>query len=472
MEKGTPVIYKSEWEFITETAKDCVKNLSKNDTENLIANPCATVYHHSYGMYIRNHYIHNQDFTEVPFFAEPDYLSSEIIKMIFSMLLPEYDYDDAFIEWLYDNGEFITLRKEYKEIYGEYPVSLVEKYKTQVNLEPETVKPIRSGSKLISEFNAGAEVDIDTEEKNLEKNYEIIFKIIDSLIRELAELVWRTDELKKIAEEMNIPFELISENIENLKNIFFKEGKYIPLPVCFLPYRKQIGEEQYIKYRQLLYGHLKENPHLVEKLDPTYFHDRVLAKSVLKQCTWTLKYMPMYQNDEKMVRFCLEHDGTAIEYAEKRFCQDREWVRFAILHAKTIMHLDCMKPYRKDREFVYLACRADAWNFTHVDKSFRDDFELAKLCMEQDRSLNSIYPYLSKRLRDDKELAMMDLEDDFPHTEYYSKRLQDDDEIAAKLYELHGADVWAWDSMSRRLQKARFSYGGLRQDLKQKQKKS
>lgn len=449
MEKENLNTYKSEREFITEVAKDCVKNLSEKDTEYFIENPCATTYHHSYGMYIRNHYIYNQDFTEAPFFAEPDHLSSEIIKMIFSMLLPEYDYDDAFIEWLYDNEKFLILRKEYKEIYGTYPVSLVEKYKMQARLDPETVNPIRSASKLISEFNTDAKVDI------LEKNYGIISKIIDSLIRELAELVWRTEELKKIAEEKNIPFDLISKNIENLKNLFFKEGKYLPLPVCFLPYRKQIGEETYIKYRQLLSDHLKEDPYLVEKLDPSYFHDQVLAKSVLKQCGWTLNYMPMYQNDDKMVRYCLEHDGTAIEYADKRFWQDRKWVEFAILHAKTIMHLDCMKPYRKDKELVYLACRMDAWNFIHVDSSFRDDFELAKFCMEQKqaRGLHSIYPYMSRRLRDNKELAMMDLEDDSPHTEDYSKRLRNDNEIAAKLYELHGTDAWAWDSMSKRLKK-------------------
>ena len=117
------------------------------------------------------------------------------------------------------------------------------------------------------------------------------------------------------------------------------------------------------------------------------------------------------------------------------------------------MYLDCMKPYRKDKELVYLACKVERWNFIYVDKSYRDDFELAKLCMEQVGNLNAIYEYMSARLRGNKELAMLDLQEDFPNTEYYSSKLRNDDEIAATLFRLHGADSWAWHHMSKRLKK-------------------
>ena len=78
---------------------------------------------------------------------------------------------------------------------------------------------------------------------------------------------------------------------------------------------------------------IKGNPSLIEKFNPIYFRDRVLAKSVLKR-GWALKYLDMYQDDEIMVRTSLKNDGTAIQYASRRFQQDREWVKFAIANSE------------------------------------------------------------------------------------------------------------------------------------------
>lgn len=441
--KNVKVTCKTEVEFVKEVADDCIKNLRERDKKILIENPYSIDYHFSYCLYIRNHYIYNRDFSEVSFWVEPDELSLEIIKMIFSRLLPEYDYDNPFIRGLYDTEKYIKLRKEYKKIYGEYPVFLVDKYKNRID-----VKEMNSVSETCSS------TDIDEEIQIMKQQYEFISQVIDSLIRELAELVWRIDELKRAVEENGIRFDSISEKVENLKDIFFSEGEFIPLQVCLLPYRKEIGQEQYIEYRRLLIEQTKENPNLIEKLDKSYFNDRVLARSVLKY-GWTLKYLPMYKNDEKMVRLSLKNRGDAIQYADKHFQKDREWVKYAIEHSEngTIMHLDCMKPYRKDKEFVYLACSVSRWNFVYVDRVFRDDFELAKLCLEQTGGYDRIFSYLSKNLRDNKELAMIDLQEENPDTEYYSKRLRNDDEIAEKLYELHGKDSWAWEYMSKRIKK-------------------
>ena len=356
--------------------------------------------------------------------------------MIFSRLLPEYDYYDRFIEGLYDSKQFIELRREYKVIYGEYPVRLIEKYKALT----------KTGSvHLASEMDFDAETDFDTG---------AISDAIDSLIHELAELVWQTDSLKQIAEDYGISYDLISENIERIKEIFFTEEEFIPLQVCFLPYRDKIGRERYIEYRRLLTARLNENPWLVEKMDKNYFKDRVLARTALK-CGQVLKYLPMYQNDEKMVRLSLKHDGEAIQYANQRFQKDREWIRYAIEHSEdgVIMFLECMKPYRKDKELVYLVCKVCRWNFAYIDESFHDDYELAEMCMQPTGDHNTIYDYLSERLKNNKNLSMLDLQEDYPHTESYSAELKDDDEIAARLYELHGLAPWAWHYMSERLKK-------------------
>ena len=131
------VKYKNKIDFINYVSDDCLKNMSSEDKEYLIENPVAIEYHFSYCLYIRNHYIHNRDFSETPFFTHPDDLSSDIIRMIFARLIPEYEYDNIFTEMLYDNKDFILLRKKYRNIYGEYPTSLVEKYKSK--FKPESI---------------------------------------------------------------------------------------------------------------------------------------------------------------------------------------------------------------------------------------------------------------------------------------------------------------------------------------------
>ena len=315
---------KTELEFITEVADDCVANLKDKDREHLIRNPYAIDYHFSYCLYIRNHYIHNRDFSDVDFWTEPDDLSSEIIRMIFAKLIPEYDYDNQFIENLFDDKRFIQLRQEYRAIYGDYPVAMVEEYKEGISFEPAL---------FMSEISSSNNVDIDKEIEVSKKNHEKSCAHIEKLLKKLAEKVWRLDQLRQTAEECGIDYEELIPKIQEIQKILFEDREYIPVEVCLL------------------------------------------------------------------------------------------------------------------------ACKVERWNFVYVDKSYRDDFELAKLCMEQVGNLNTIYEYMSARLRGNKELAMLDLQEDFPNTEYYSSKLRNDDEIAATLFRLHGADSWAWHHMSKRLKK-------------------
>lgn len=439
------VTCKTELEFITEVADDCVVNLKDKDREYIINNPYAIDYHFSYCLHIRNHYIYNKDFSDVDFWEEPDHLSSEIIRMMFAKLLPEYDYNNFFVRDLFDDIRFIKLRQEYKSIYNEYPIALVEEYKSQISLEPEI---------SISELYSADDTDIDKELEIQQRNREKSRELTEKLLKVLAEQVWRIDNIKSIALECGIGFETLIPKIEEIQKILFEESEFIPVEVCLLPYKKVIGKKRYVEYRKRLSKLLNEHPNLMEKLDLSYLNDRVLAKTVLKY-GWPLWFLPQYQDDEVMIKYSLSHSGTAIEHASKRFQNDREWVKFAIEHSAdgTIMYLDCMKPYRKDKELVYLACKVERWNFVYVDKFYRDDFDLAKICMKQIGKPNEIYSYMSDRLRGNKELAMLDLQEDSPSVEDYSVELRNDDEIAAELYRLHGTDSWLWYHMSKRLKK-------------------
>lgn len=328
--------------------------------------------------------------------------------------------------------DLFSCAREYKAIYGDYPAAMVEEHKEGISFEPAL---------SMSEIRSSDNVDIDKEIEVYKRNHEKIRERIEELLRKLAEQVWRLDNHRKTAEECGIDYEKLIPKIQEIQKILFEDREYIPVEVCLLSYKKAIGQKRYIEYRRRLSKLLDEHPRLMEKLDLSYFNDRVLAKSVLKY-RWLLGLLPQYQDDEVMVRYSLSHSGEAIEHASKRFQNDREWVKFAIEHSEegTIMYLDYMKPYRKDKELVYLACKVTRWNFVYVDKLYRDDFDLAKLCMKQIGDPNTIYSYMSARLRGNKELAMLDLQEDFPNTEYYSSKLRNDDEIAAELFRLYGAD--------------------------------
>lgn len=264
---------KTELEFITEVADDCVANLKDKDREYLIHNPYAIDYHFSYCLDIRNHYIHNRDFSDVDFWTEPDALSSEIIRMIFAKLIPEYDYDNQFIENLFNDKRFIQLRQEYRAIYGDYPVTMVEEYKEGISFEPAL---------SMSEIRSSNNVDIDKEIEVSKKNHEKSCAHIEKLLKKLAEKVWRLDHLRQTAEECGIDYEELIPKIQEIQKILFEDREHIPVEVCLLPYKKAIGQKRYIEYRRRLSKLLEEHPRLMEKLDLSYFNDRVLAKVVLK----------------------------------------------------------------------------------------------------------------------------------------------------------------------------------------------
>ena len=232
---------KTELEFITEVADDCVANLKDKDREHLIRNPYAIDYHFSYCLYIRNHYIHNRDFSDVDFWTEPDDLSSEIIRMIFAKLIPEYDYDNQFIENLFDDKRFIQLRQEYRAIYGDYPVAMVEEYKEGISFEPAL---------FMSEISSSNNVDIDKEIEVSKKNHEKSCAHIEKLLKKLAEKVWRLDQLRQTAEEYGIDYEELIPKIQEIQKILFEDREYIPVEVCLLPYKKAIGQKRYIEYRR------------------------------------------------------------------------------------------------------------------------------------------------------------------------------------------------------------------------------
>ena len=446
------VTAKTEGQFIREVALDCVANMKDKDKEYICDNPYLIAYHFGYALYIRNHYIHCRDFSDVDFWADSDHLSSCIMTYIFSLLLPEeYIYDDAFIEQLFDHEEFIRIRKAYRKIYGGYPVKIIQEYRIKA---PEN----KSGLGRLSREEIRKLSDFETKMEVSRRDSERREKVILELISELAESVWRVDRIKDAAIECGIDPVLLDDKIKEIKNNFFNDKEYIPMEVVLLPYKEKIGEERYIRYRELLCAELNHHPSLMDKLDKVYFKDREIAKTVLKY-KFAMEQLPEYQNDDEMVRYALEHNGDAIQYVNERYLQDRDWVRFAIEHSQnsTIMFPKCMKHYRSDKEFVYLACKTHKSNFAYVDEAFHDDYDLAYIVISDNDGINNVFEYLSERLKDDLSLALIDAAGKYPDVKEYSERLRDSDQVAEQLIKVHGIDSRKFGYMSNRI-KNKYGY--------------
>lgn len=120
-------------EFILEVAKECVKELSNEDEEYLIKHPYALNYHFTYGLYIRNKYLHNADYYSSSFFIEPDDMSEDILERIFSIIVPDYKCD-TFTKKLFNSDQYGSLREAFYEKYGHYPVEVLDKYRDNFNL--------------------------------------------------------------------------------------------------------------------------------------------------------------------------------------------------------------------------------------------------------------------------------------------------------------------------------------------------
>lgn len=167
----------TELEFITDVAKDCLANLSDEDKEYLMKHPFELDYHFSYGLYIRNKYIHNTDFSEATFCPDPDYMSGDILKMIFSMVASDYKYNDSFTIYIFDNSQYIELREKYFKEFGEYPADIADKYRDNFNIVYDEM------------INQPYPEDDDKEMEIVEQITTRSKKLIDPFLKELHELL-------------------------------------------------------------------------------------------------------------------------------------------------------------------------------------------------------------------------------------------------------------------------------------------
>lgn len=277
MERKREQIICTSDEFIIDVAKDCIANLTKREIEELMDFPCSTKYHYTYGMYIRNQYILCKDFSKAGYPVEPDDLSGDILEMIFSMLLPGYVYGNRFITSMFDNKQYLSFRRSYKNRYGEYPDEWLAVYEEKENQEFE--KQAIKSSRIYREFMAkkisghvlNQAWNIDS--KNTEER-------VHQILSELSELVWKTDEFYEMTDLIGIERNEIMADVESVKKLFWNEDIFVPIEVCLLKFKDKIGQEKYKNYCKMLKDTVAGNPELLEKMD-----DRIKEKYGFKQET-------------------------------------------------------------------------------------------------------------------------------------------------------------------------------------------
>ena len=126
---------KTELEFVTKVAEECITNMSEEEKHYMRLHPCSLDYHFSYGVYIRNQYIYNKDFSNTNFISDPDYLSMKILNMIIAKLIPEYKYGHPFYDALYSDKEFLDLREQYWNLHQTFPDDHIEDFFAYVKRE-------------------------------------------------------------------------------------------------------------------------------------------------------------------------------------------------------------------------------------------------------------------------------------------------------------------------------------------------
>lgn len=171
----TPLTTKVE--FITEVAKKCLSNMKEEDKEYMIKHPSAGHYHFSLGLYIRNNYLYNSDYMNATFSIEPDYMSGDIIEMILSMVVPDYEYDDNFTDELFLDEQYRSLREEYYKKYKSYPTEVLDKYRDNFNQIYDAV---------IKEWH-NLEFGTDDWDEYMEYINKVVKQLINPVIKELME---------------------------------------------------------------------------------------------------------------------------------------------------------------------------------------------------------------------------------------------------------------------------------------------
>lgn len=487
-------------EFILETAHDCIQNMNENVKQFFIDHVNTVDYHFGYALYIRNYYIYPKEELKD---LEADSLSNAIIIKILEILIPEYNYKDRFIHFLYSDKQFVQMRNFYRIKYHKEPVKFLKlkqsehlklielkaeinkiKYNIKSEIEHSVKKTVLKSHKLLDELDIlflflgrtrpnlknkelYKELSTDTQKtvqllvnlaykKNLEYENTFAFYINRSKSKLRNLLLEEEQQVKELLKKYKISlvsftaFQKYTIKLYNNYNIF------IPLHIILLRYKNQIPAELYKEIRKEWCSILKTDIDIVKYINPIYITDKIIAKTILNQDVTLLKYIKQFQNNYEIVLYAVKKSGKAIKFASSSLKKNRSILKAAMKGSKYSPALQetCMKPYRDDDELVKLAILANGSNIIYASKRIRDDEQMAVLALThlvETYFSSEVFKVLSKRLRNCISLAKIELSHPYPNIDLLSEQLKDNDELAAYVYK-HKSQRHLLEDFSQRIQ--------------------
>lgn len=388
---------RKEWnrkykEFVTNTAKDIIKNMSEEDKAYIYDHPSPVGQHFGRGLGIRNEYIHGKDF-DFPI-GHPDSLSSNITSRIASLIIDNYDYNKKYYRALYDNHVFCHFRLLYKAITGDYPDQIVKKYENN----DDYYVGIKQADKEVKSVVVNAR-----RFKRLCKKY----GISDDRYKEFKQIV---DDYNKEHWDI-VPYDIALLESYNLE------------PAV----RTQLLEVLKVVVNKMNYFEIPEY----------VFYQKDAALVAVNGSGSRLEQCKKYSNDPEVIITALTKDARAIQYVDESVRYKDEYLKLALSNDiyGEVLALDCMADYRDNDEYVLIALEANGASIQWASDRIRDDFDMAAFAI---RHQNNCYYHatvnnLSERLRDNIELAIIDLNEGHACVEDFSDRVRDNDEVAKAI---------------------------------------
>ena len=111
-------------QWYLDMAIDCVREMSENDRDYILHHMNSIKYHHGYAMGIRNEYIHC---SAKHFTLMPDDDSTQVMKVIFSIIHPYYNHRDKNCTDYFESFEYGFLSDDYGDDQREVFEAVEEK---------------------------------------------------------------------------------------------------------------------------------------------------------------------------------------------------------------------------------------------------------------------------------------------------------------------------------------------------------
>lgn len=398
-------------EVVTRIANKVYANLDDEKKAYIFDHPDSGSNHFGLGLYIRNHYIYNEEY-EFDYY-HPDHLSGDIVSKIASMIIDNYDFENPFYRLIYDGFSFPYLRRLYHTIFGEYPDEILRDYENlpdENNPEEMAVEKVKS--KIL-----------------YENRYEELIKKFRLSKKYCNEFKSFTDEYNENDSFKIIPYDIVILSSKSLDN----------------------------KTRELWLNVLKflldEKPRLALEIPAFVFNQKDTVLLAVNAIGTSLKRFKRFNADDDVIRTALNDDGEAIQYVNKELRDNTEYVKLALSSKYgNALKMRCMISYRDNDEFVRIALATNGNNIRWASPRIKDDFETAVFAIKHQPAFeeNRVAKCLSTRLKGSIELALIDINEGQAMIDNYSRKVRDSDKIAQALLASKNGK-WQIHYMSKRI---------------------